>query len=131
MYTGVNQVTHQIIGLAIKIHRILGPGLLESVYQAALAYELNQAGLRFDKEKSLPAIYEGIKLDVGLRCDFLIEESVIVECKSVRSLHPIDQAQLLSYLRVARLPVGLLVNFNVLVLKDGIKRVVNDYKECK
>lgn len=125
----VNELTHQIIGLAIKVHRTLGPGLLESVYQAALAYEFTRAGILFEKEKSLPVIYEDIKLDPGFRCDFLIEESVIVECKAVKTLHPIDQAQLLSYLRITGLSVGLLINFNVLVLKNGVKRVVNDYRE--
>ena len=97
--------------------------------QAAFAYELNKAGIPFEKEKELPVIYENIKLDVGFRCDFLINKRVIVECKAVNELIPINQAQLLNYLKISKLNVGLLINFNVLMLKDGIRRLVNEFKE--
>ena len=125
----MNQLTEKIIGLAIKVHRNLGAGFLESVYQAALAYEFTQTGISFVKEKDLPVKYENVYLDIGFRCDFLVEDKVIVECKAVKELTSIDQAQLLNYLKISNLHVGLLINFNVLVLKDGIKRMVNDYDE--
>ncbi len=125
----INDLTGKIIGLAIKVHRTLGPGFLESVYQAAMAYELTKAGIAFEREKALPVIYEEIKLDVGFRCDFLIEDRVILECKAVGKLTPIDEAQLLNYLKITKLTVGLLINFNVLVLKNGIKRMVNNFPE--
>ena len=125
----LNELTEKIIGLAIKVHRTLGPGFLEAVYQAALAYELTQAGIPFEKEKALPVPYEDIILDVGFRCDFLVDRKVIVECKAVQELTPIDQAQLLNYLKITRLQLGLLINFNVLVLKDGIRRLVNKFNE--
>jgi len=125
----INDLTGKIIGLAIKVHRTLGPGFLESVYQAALAYELSKAGIPFEKEKDMPVIYEEVKLDVGFRCDFLIEDRVILECKAVNKIMPIDEAQLINYLKITKLTVGLLINFNVLVLKDGIKRMVNNFPE--
>ncbi len=120
-----NILTEKIIGLAIRVHRKLGPGFLESVYQAALAYELEQAGIPFEKEKSLPVRYGDVILDVGFRCDFLIDKRVIVECKAVRELTPIDSAQLLNYLKISKLHVGLLINFNEMLLKNGIRRIVN------
>lgn len=126
---GINELTEKVIGLAIKVHRTLGPGFLESVYQAALAYELEKAGIPFEREKELPVMYEEVFIDVGFRCDFLIDGQLIVESKAVKELYPIDQAQLLNYLKIAKLQVGLLINFNVLVLKDGIKRMVNNFKE--
>ena len=98
---------------------------MESVYQAALAHELNKAGISFEKEKVLPVIYDGIKLDIGFRCDFLVENSVIVECKAVKDVTPIDKARLLNYLKICKLKIGLLINFNVLILKDGISRMIN------
>ncbi len=125
----VNELTEKIIGRAIKVHRKLGPGFLESVYQAALAYELEKAGIPFEREKDLPVPYEEIVLDVGFRCDFLVDKRVIVECKAVKEVAPIDQAQILNYLNITELQVGLLINFNVLVLKKGIKRIVNKLKE--
>lgn len=124
----INKLTETIIGCAIKVHRNLGPGFLESVYQAALAYELQKAGVPFEKEKTLPVPYENIILDVGFRCDFLVDKRVIVECKSVEELHPIDGAKLLNYLKITKLQVGLLINFNVLILKEGIRRMVNNFK---
>ena len=125
----INELTERIIGLAIKVHRTLGPGLLESVYQAALAYELGKAGIPFEKEKALPVAYEDIFLEVGFRCDFLIDKQVIVECKAVKELTPMDHAQLLNYLKITNLQVGLLINFNVRKLTSGIKRVVNNFNE--
>lgn len=121
--------TSQIIGAAIKIHRRLGPGLLESAYEACLAYELENAGLRVQRQKSVPLFYNSVKLDCGFRADMLVNEEVVVEIKSKDALHPVDQAQLLSHLRLLNLQVGLLINFHVVVLKDGIKRVVNNYHE--
>ena len=125
----INDLTGKIIGLAIKVHRKLGPGFLESVYQAAMAYELTKAGIAFEREKALPVIYGDVKLDVGFRCDFLIEDRVILECKAVNKIMPIDEAQLLNYLKITKLTVGLLINFNVLVLKNGIKRMVDHFPE--
>ena len=125
----LNELTEKIIGLAIKVHRTLGPGFLESVYQAALAYELEKANIPFEKEKTLPVPYEDILLEVGFRCDFLIDKRVIVECKSVREVTPLDRAQLLNYLKITDLTVGLLMNFNVRKLTDGIKRIVNNYSD--
>ncbi len=125
----INELTEKGIGLAIKVHKKLDPGFLESVYQAALAYELEKAGIPFEREKELPVIYEEVVIDVGFRCDFLIDERLIVESKSVKELHPIDQAQLLNYLKITKLQVGLLINFNVFVLKDEIKRMVNNFRE--
>lgn len=125
----VNELTEIVIGLAIKVHKKLGPGLLESVYQAALAYELQKINIPFEKEKALPVHYEDIKLNIGFRCDFLIDNKVIVECKAVQHLTDIDQAQLLNYLKITNKHVGLLINFNVLRLKDGLKRAVNNFDE--
>ena len=125
----INELTERVIGLAINVHRKLGAGFLESVYQAALAYELDKAGIPFEKEKALPVKYEDIKLDVGFRCDFLVDEKVIVECKAVNQMTEIDHAQILNYLKITNLQVGLLINFNVRLLKEGIKRVVNRFEE--
>ena len=125
----LNELTEKIIGLAIKVHRTLGPGFLESVYQAALAYELEKANMPFEKEKTLPVPYEDILLEVGFRCDFLIDKRVIVECKSVREVTPLDRAQLLNYLKITDLQLGLLINFNVRILTKGIKRIVNNYSD--
>ena len=102
---------------------------MESAYEACLAYELEKVGLRVERQKPVPVIYEDVKLDCGFRADLLVEGLVIVELKAKESLHPIDQAQLLSHLRLLKLSVGLLINFHVLVLKDGIKRMVNEYQE--
>ncbi|HCL00710.1 MAG TPA: GxxExxY protein [Candidatus Marinimicrobia bacterium] len=129
MSKDVNQLTEDVIGLAIKVHRNLGPGFLESVYQAALAYELKQANIHFEKEKTLPVHYADIVIEKGFRCDFLIDNQLVVECKAVSNLSNIDRAQLLNYLKISNLQVGSLINFNVPILKDGLKRIVNNYKE--
>ena len=123
------ELTSEIIGTAIKIHRILGPGLLESAYETCLAYELENLRLRIERQKPVPLIYEAVKLDCGFRADLVVEGRVVVELKCKEALHPVDEAQLLSHLRLLNIPVGLLINFHVALLKDGIKRMVNNYIE--
>ncbi len=122
-------LTSEIIGAAIKIHRRLGPGLLESAYVTCLAYELEKLGLRVERQKAVPLIYEAVKMECGFRADLVIEGRVVVECKCKEALHPVDEAQLLSHLRLLNMQVGLLINFHVFLLKDGIKRMVNNYQE--
>ena len=122
-------LTSEIIGVAIRIHRKLGPGLLESAYEACLAYELEKSRLRVERQKPVPLIYEAVRLDCGFRSDLVVESRVAVELKCKDALHPVDEAQLLSHLRLLNLPVGLLINFHVVLLKDGIKRMVNNYQE--
>ena len=122
-------ITSQIIGAAIKVHRKLGPGLLESAYEACLAYELEKLGLQVQRQKAVPLVYETVKLDCGFRADLVVASRVVVEIKCKEALHPVDHAQLLSHLRLLDLQVGLLINFHVVVLKDGIKRMVNHYHE--
>lgn len=122
----INKITEAIIGAAIEVHRNLGPGLLESAYRECLRYELTERGYEALKEVPLPLLYKGVKLDCGYRLDLLVNDTVIVEAKSVESLAPIHEAQLLSYLRIFGGKVGLLLNFNVKMLKHGgIKRMIN------
>jgi GxxExxY protein len=121
--------TPQIIGAAIKVHRRLGPGLLESAYEACLAYELDKLGLFVQRQKAVPLVYETVKLECGFRADLVVNREIVVEVKCKEALHPVDQAQLLSYLRLMDLRVGLLINFHVAVLKDGIKTMVNNYQD--
>jgi GxxExxY protein len=121
--------TKEIIGAAIKIHRKLGPGLLESAYEACLAYEIEKLGFKVERQKAVPLIYEAVKLDCGFRADLVVESKVALELKCKETLHPVDEAQLLSHLRLLNLPIGLLINFHVVLLKDGIKRMVNNYRE--
>jgi len=121
----LNNVTSGIIGAAIDVHRALGPGLLESAYEACLAYELIQREMKVEQQKPLPLIYRDVQLDCGYRIDLLVDDAVILETKSVDSLAPIHQAQLLSYLKLSGCEVGLLINFNVKLLKQGIVRMVN------
>ncbi|MEK7288615.1 MAG: GxxExxY protein [Planctomycetota bacterium] len=125
----LNKITESIIGVAIDIHRAFGSGLLESAYEACMTYDLIQAGMTVEQQKPLPVVYRGVKLECGYRLDLLIENEVIVETKSVEKLLPIHNAQLLSYLKLAGCKVGLLMNFNVEMLKDGIQRVVNHFPE--
>ena len=125
----LNRITESIISAAIEVHRALGPGLLESAYEACLIFELAQRGLKVEQQKPLPVVYREVKLDCGYRLDLLVEEAVIVEVKAVERLMPIHQAQLLSYLKLSGCKVGLLINFNIKVLKDGIRRVVNDFPD--
>jgi GxxExxY protein len=121
----LDQITGSIIGAAIEVHKALGPGLLESAYEAGLAYELAKRGIQVEQQKALPLIYKEVHLDCGYRLDLLVENAVIVEIKSVEQLAPIHTAQLLSYLRLSGHRVGLLINFNVKVLRDGIHRLMN------
>lgn len=125
----LSQITSDIIGAAIRIHRRLGPGLLESAYEACLAHELENLGLRVQRQKPVPLVYEGAKLECGFRADLVVEGQVVVEIKCKEAVHPVDYAQLLSHLRLLDLEVGLLINFHVVMLKDGIKRIVNNYRE--
>lgn len=121
----INKVSGQVVDAAMKVHSELGPGLLESAYEACLKYELGKRGLKSSSQVSLPVSYDKVKLDVGYRIDLLVEEVVIVELKSVEKLLPLHEAQLLSYLKLSGKKVGLLLNFNTVHLKDGIKRLVN------
>jgi GxxExxY protein len=123
----LNQISGKIIECAIKVHRALGPGMLESAYEACLFYELNKAGLKVQKQVTLPIFYDGVKIDAGYRIDLFVEDEVIVELKAVDKVHPIHNAQLLSYLRLSNKKLGLLINFNVKLLKDGVERVVNNF----
>jgi GxxExxY protein len=122
-------LTREIIGAAIKIHRELGPGLLESAYEACLAYELQELGMQVERQKAVPLVYENVKLECGFRADLVVNNRVVIETKCKDALHPIDEAQLLSHVRLLKIPVGLIINFHVVVLKDGIKRMVNNYHE--
>jgi GxxExxY protein len=121
----INKITEAIIGAAIEVHRTLGPGLLESAYEACLVYELQSKGLKVEQQKPVPVIYHQVKLDCGYRLDLLVEAQVIVEIKSVEEISPVHQAQLLSYLKLTGLHTGLIINFNVKLLKHGIQRLVN------
>ena len=121
-------LTPEIINAAIRIHRKLGPGLLESAYEACLAHELQQSGMRVERQKPVPLFYNTVKLDCGFRADLVVESRVVVELKCKDALHPVDEAQLLSHLRLLNIPVGLLINFHVVLLKDGIRRMVNNYR---
>ena len=125
----INDITGQIIDAAMKVHSALGPGLLESAYEACLAHELRKRGLNVQTQVVLPIEYDGVTLDAGYRIDLLVEESVIVELKAVEKMNSIFVAQLLSYLKLSRLEVGILINFHVPRLKDGLKRIVNNYRE--
>ena len=122
----MNAITGEIIGAAIEIHKILGPGLLESAYEECLSHELGLRGIAFERQVLLPIEYKGIKLDCGYRLDLLVENHIIVELKTVNGIDPIHEAQLLTYLRLKHERLGLIINFYVPVLKNGVKRIVND-----
>jgi GxxExxY protein len=119
------EISHAVITAATRVHSELGPGLLESTYTACLQYELRKAGFMSNAQVGLPVVYDGVKLDVGYRIDLLVENLVIVELKSVDAIAPVHQAQIISYLKLSGRCLGLLINFNVAHLKDGIKRFVN------
>jgi GxxExxY protein len=121
----INEITGQIVDAAMKVHSALGPGLLESAYEACLLYELHKRGLKAINQVPLPVVYESVRLDVGYRIDLLVEDAVVVELKSVEEIQPIHKAQLLSYLKLSGKKVGLLINFNTVHLKDGVTRMVN------
>ena len=125
----INSITGQIIDSAMKVHSALGPGLLESAYEACLAFELRDRGLAVVRQAECPVVYRDVKMDVAYRLDLLVAERVIVELKSVEKMIPLYDAQLLSYLKLADLSVGLLMNFNVPKMKEGIKRIVNRLTE--
>ena len=122
----INKLTEKIIGIAINVHRELGPGLLESTYEACMVFELINSGIKVEQQKPLPVVYRDVKLECGYRIDLFVEDSVIIEIKSVEKLLPIHKAQLLTYLKLSGCNVGLLINFNVKMLRSGIQRVIND-----
>jgi len=125
----LNKITEEIIGTAIEVHRVVGPGLLESAYEACLVFEFRERGLKVEQQKPLPVIYKTVRLDCGCRLDIVVESAIIVEIKAVERLNSIHEAQLLSYLRLYGCKLGLLVNFHVPMLKNGIRRVVNEFPD--
>ncbi|MFZ0483033.1 MAG: GxxExxY protein [Desulfobacterales bacterium] len=125
----MNQLSSKIIGAAIEVHKTLGPGLLESAYEQCLCHELSIQGLLFEKQKPLSIDYKGQKLDCGYRLDIVVEKAVIIELKSCEKIEPIHKAQLLTYLKLSGLNLGLILNFNVPLLRDGIVRIVNEFSE--
>jgi len=124
-----NEITKRVIGFAIDVHRGLGPGLLESAYEECLCYELARSDIQFRRQVELPILYKGVKLDCGYHMDLVVDDLVIVEVKAIESLLPIHGAQLLTYLKLSGKSVGLLINFNVPVLKAGLKRIVNQFPD--
>ena len=120
-----NEIAKLVYDCSLRVHKALGPGLLESAYRECLCYELFKTGIYVEKEKPLPLVYEEIKLDIGYRMDIVLENKFIIEVKSVEELHDIHLAQLLTYLKLSDYKLGLLINFNVLLIKDGIRRVIN------
>lgn len=120
-----NELSRIVIGHSIDIHRALGPGLLENAYEECLFYKLSQAGLPVEKQKPMPLVYEGVHLECGYRIDILVANKLVLEIKSVEALHNVHLAQVMTYLKLGDFGLGLLVNFNVAVLKDGIRRVIN------
>ena len=118
----VNKITESIIGCAIEVHKSLGPGLLESAYEECLFFELQKAGLFIERQQPVPVVYKEIKLECGYRIDLLVEKTVVVELKTVDTFNPLHEAQILTYMKFANKSLGLLINFNVVLLKDGIKR---------
>ena len=122
-----NDLSRVIVNTCYKIHTQLGPGLLESVYETILCYELTEMGLKVERQKPLPVIWEDIKMDIGFRADLIIEEKVILEIKSIEQLTDIHAKQVLTYLKITKMKLGLLINFNVKLLKEGVKRVINGY----
>ena len=122
-------MAQQIVGAAYRVHTTLGPGLLESVYQAALAYELEKRGLRVTRQQAIPVVYEAVRIDTGFYADLAVEDKVIVEIKAVETVAPVHKKQLLTYLKLANKRLGLLINFNVVLIKDGITRIVNGLPE--
>ncbi|HZP60160.1 MAG TPA: GxxExxY protein [Opitutaceae bacterium] len=125
----INELSYELNGAAIDVHRALGPGLLESAYEAAFCHELALRGIRFVRQKNMPVVYKDTEIDCGYRIDVLAEGQIVIELKAVEKLLPLHEAQLLTYLKLSHLPLGLLINFNVPVLKDGIRRLVNHLAE--
>jgi GxxExxY protein len=121
---GINLITKQVIDAAFQVHSKLGPGLLESVYELCLAHELGKRNLKYKSQVAVPVLYDGVKIDAGFRLDLLVEDQVIVELKAVEQVLPVHEAQLLTYLKLTQLRLGLLINFNVPLIKQGIKRII-------
>ena len=121
-----NEIAKEVVDAAYQIHTRLGPGLLESVYEAVMAYELEKRGLRVEPQKSIPVVYEGVKLEVGFRADLMVEDKVIVELKSLEVIAPVHKKQLLTHIRLANKRLGLLINFGSELIKNGITRIVNN-----
>ena len=124
-----NEIAKIIVDVAFKIHTTLGPGLLESVYEAVMEHDLLKRGLRVERQVALPVLYDGLRLDEGFRADLIVEKLVIIELKSVEQIHPVHPKQLLTYLKLADKRLGLLINFNVPLIKNGITRIVNGLSE--
>jgi GxxExxY protein len=124
-----NEIAQQIVDAALRVHMALGPGLLESVYQAALTYELEKRGLRVSPQQAIPVVYESVRIETGFHADLVVENKVIVEIKVVQTVAPVHKMQLLTYLKLADKRLGLLINFNVVLIKNGITRIVNKLKE--
>ena len=124
-----NQLSNKIIGAAIEVHKALGPGLLESAYEECLFQELELRGLHYERQKPLPVVYKGNKLDCGYRLDVVVENAIVLELKSCEKIEPIYEAQILTYLKLSGLHLGLILNFNVSMMRDGIKRVVHELAE--
>ena len=120
-----NEIAKHIVDAALKIHKRFGPGLIESVYEAVLAAELERRGLRVKRQRSIPVVYEDVRLDIGFRADLIVEDKVIIEIKSIEAIAPVHYKQVLTYLKIADKRLGLLINFNVDLIKEGIKRGVN------
>ena len=125
----INTLSSKVIGAAIEVHKVLGPGLLESAYEECICHELNIRGVPFERQKPLPLVYKGRSLDCGYRLDLVVENKIVVELKSCNNIEPIHQAQLLTYLKLSGLKLGLLLNFNVPVMRDGIVRIVHQLEE--
>lgn len=125
--TDIDVLSNKIIGAAIEVHKALGPGLLESAYEECLCHELHLLGVAYERQAFLPVVYKGVQLDCGYRLDLVVEKKIILELKSVESVIPIHEAQLLTYLKLSRLTLGLLLNFNVSYMKDGIRRIVHGF----
>ena len=125
----INQLTGKVIGAAIEVHKALGPGLLESTYEECLCHELQLRQIAYERQKPLPIEYKGVRLDCGYRLDLLVQGKIILELKACEKIDPIHEAQLLTYLKLTGLNVGLLLNFNVPVMRDGIVRIVNEFEE--
>lgn len=122
-----NEISNKVIGLALEVHKAFGPGLLESVYKECLFYKIHLSGLHVEKEKKIPLLFEDVKMDCGYRIDLLVENKLIIEIKSVESLNGVHLAQTLTYMKLGNFKLGLLINFNVVTLKYGIKRVINGH----
>ena len=124
-----NKIARQIVDAALHVHKTLGPGLLESVYEAVLSYELKKRGFSVEQQVTMPVIYESVEIETGFRADLIVEDKIIIELKSVDKIHDVHKKQLLTYLKISNKQLGLLINFNELLLKNGIRRIVNGLPE--